>query len=51
MEDDEMMAFVEGGFQPVRLASTTLRFETAGIAAIAIVVAQLALTVSTHGEA
>jgi len=51
MEADELKTFVDGGFHPVRLAETTLRFETAGIAAIAIVLAQLALTVSTHGEA
>jgi 16S rRNA (uracil1498-N3)-methyltransferase len=51
MEPDELKTFVDGGFQPVRLSDTTLRFETAGIAAIAIAVAQLALTVSAHGEA
>jgi 16S rRNA (uracil1498-N3)-methyltransferase len=51
MEPDELKTFVDGGFQPVRLAENTLRFETAGVAAIAIIVAQLAVTVSTHGEA
>jgi RsmE family RNA methyltransferase len=34
--DDEREEMIEGGFTPVRLASTTLRFETAGIAALAI---------------
>jgi len=51
MEPDELKTFVDGGFQPVRLTDTTLRFETAGIAAIAIAAAQLSLTVGTHGEA
>jgi len=51
MEPDELKTFVDGGFQPVRLTGTTLRFETAGMAAIAIAVAQLSLAVSTHGEA
>ena len=51
MEPDELKAFVDGGFQPVRLTETTLRFETAGIAAIAIAAAQLSLTVGAHGEA
>jgi len=51
MEPDELKSFVDGGFLPVRLTDTTLRFETAGIAAIAIAAAQLSLTVGTHGEA
>jgi len=51
MEPDELKTFVDGGFLPVRLTDTTLRFETAGIAAIAIAAAQLSLTVGTHGEA
>ena len=48
MERAELAAFVDGGFRPVRLSQSTLRFETAGIAAIAIVVSQLSL--STHGQ-
>jgi len=38
-ERDEM---VEAGFVPVALAGATLRFETAGIAALAIIRAKLA---------
>jgi len=41
MEDSEKSRFVDAGFAPLRLASTTLRFETAGIASIAVVLAGL----------
>ena len=41
-EKEEM---IEGGFQPVSLAGGTLRFETAGIAALAIVRSMLATKV------
>ena len=36
IEEQERAAFVESGFSPVTLGATTLRFETAGIAAAAI---------------
>ena len=42
-EDDEVEALVAAGFAPVALATNILRFETAGIAALAIVRATLAL--------
>lgn len=50
MEPSELRAFVDGGFRPVRLAESTLRFETAGIAAIAIAVSQLSLSPTLHGQ-
>ena len=46
-EREEMVA---GGFTPVSLAGATLRFETAGIAALAIVRAMLGVAVSTLNE-
>ncbi|MBC7789343.1 MAG: 16S rRNA (uracil(1498)-N(3))-methyltransferase [Anaerolineae bacterium] len=49
MDMDERSAFVDAGFEPVSLADHTLRFETAGIAALAII--RAALTVSgSHDE-
>lgn len=36
LEDEERQEMTEGGFTPVRLAPTILRFETAGIAGLAI---------------
>jgi 16S rRNA (uracil1498-N3)-methyltransferase len=51
IEDVERDALIAGGFIPVRLAESTLRFETAGIAAIAVVVAQLSHTRSSVGQA
>ena len=49
MEPGEQEAFIEAGFQPVRLGATTLRFETAGVAAVAIVAASLALSRQSNG--
>ena len=43
MERDERDRLVEAGFAPVALAGNILRFETAGLAALAIVRALLAL--------
>lgn len=40
-EDDEVDALVAAGFEPASLAGNVLRFETAGIAALAIVRASL----------
>jgi 16S rRNA (uracil1498-N3)-methyltransferase len=37
LEDDEREAFVGAGFSPVSIAGNVLRFETAGIAALALV--------------
>ncbi|CAN5613730.1 16S rRNA (uracil(1498)-N(3))-methyltransferase [soil metagenome] len=48
IEEQERAAFVESGFNPVTLGSTTLRFETAGVAAIAI--ARAAASLSTNGH-
>jgi len=50
MEPAEQRSFVEGGFLTVGLGQTTLRFETAGIAAVAIAAAQLSLAVNTDGQ-
>ena len=36
LDDDERQQMVDAGFAPVRLTSTMLRFETAGLAALAI---------------
>lgn len=36
LADDERQEMIDGGFTPVRLASAVLRFETAGIAALAV---------------
>lgn len=41
MDVDEHSAFVDAGFEPVSLGERTLRFETAGIAALAIIRAAL----------
>jgi 16S rRNA (uracil1498-N3)-methyltransferase len=41
MEDAERNRFVDAGFIPLRLAPTTLRFETAGVASLAVVLAGL----------
>ena len=42
LEPAERALFVASDFKPLRLAPTTLRFETAGIAAIAVVLSRLA---------
>jgi 16S rRNA (uracil1498-N3)-methyltransferase len=49
MEPGEREAFVNSGFQPVKLGESTLRFETAGVAAVAIAGASLALSRQSHG--
>ncbi|MGI9076756.1 MAG: RsmE family RNA methyltransferase [Gemmatimonadaceae bacterium] len=49
METDERSAFVNAGFEPVSLAEHTLRFETAGIAALAILRAALSV-LGDHNE-
>ena len=36
LADDERQQMIEGGFTPVRIAPAVLRFETAGIAALAV---------------
>ncbi len=43
-EEEEERALIAAGFEPVSLAGSVLRFETAGVAALAIVRATLALT-------
>ena len=49
MEDAERDQFLGAAFLPVKLASTTLRFETAGVAAVAIVAASQALSRQSNG--
>jgi 16S rRNA (uracil1498-N3)-methyltransferase len=44
LEPDERSQLIEGGWIPVSLAPTTLRFETAGIAATAVLRAMLSRT-------
>ncbi len=51
MEPAELRTFLDGGFRAVRLSDSTLRFETAGVASIAIAVSQLTLSPSLHGQA
>ena len=49
MEEAERDAFIGAAFLPVRLAQSTLRFETAGIAAIAIASAGMANSRQANG--
>ncbi|HEX3534078.1 MAG TPA: RsmE family RNA methyltransferase [Gemmatimonadaceae bacterium] len=49
MEQAERDAFIGAAFLPVKLGDSTLRFETAGVAAVAIAVASLALSRQTNG--
>ncbi len=44
IEDDERETLIAAGFTPIRLAARTLRFETAAIAALAVVRAALLTT-------
>ena len=51
LDDDEVEALVAAGFAPAALAGNILRFETAGVAALAIVRATLALSgASAHAR-
>jgi 16S rRNA (uracil1498-N3)-methyltransferase len=49
MEPSERDAFIGAAFLPVKLGESTLRFETAGVAAVAIAGASLALSRQSHG--
>jgi 16S rRNA (uracil1498-N3)-methyltransferase len=49
MEPAERDAFIGAAFLPVKLGDTTLRFETAGVAAVAIATASLALSRQSNG--
>jgi 16S rRNA (uracil1498-N3)-methyltransferase len=49
MEPEERDTFERAGFRPVKLGESTLRFETAGVAAIAIAAATLALSKQSNG--
>ena len=49
MEAGERDSFLDADFQLVKLAENTLRFETAGVAAVAIAAASLALTRQSNG--
>ena len=48
LDPREREEMIEGGFQPVSLVSGTLRFETAGIAGLALVRAMLGSTVAAE---
>jgi 16S rRNA (uracil1498-N3)-methyltransferase len=50
LEEDERQLMTDGGFIPVRLAPTILRFETAGIAALAIARALAEVRVTSDAE-
>lgn len=47
LADDERQQMIDGGFTPVRIAPAVLRFETAGIAALAIARAMAENSTST----
>jgi 16S rRNA (uracil1498-N3)-methyltransferase len=49
MEPGERDVFIGAAFLPVKLSDTTLRFETAGVAALAIAAASLALSRQSNG--
>jgi 16S rRNA (uracil1498-N3)-methyltransferase len=49
MEPSERDVFIGAAFLPVKLGDSTLRFETAGVAAVAIVAASLALSRQSNG--
>ena len=49
MEPAERDAFIGAAFLPVKLSDSTLRFETAGVAAVAIATASLALSRQSNG--
>jgi 16S rRNA (uracil1498-N3)-methyltransferase len=49
MEQAERDAFIGAAFLPVKLGDSTLRFETAGVAAVAIAAASLALSRQSNG--
>ena len=49
MEPSELDTFIGAAFLPVKLNDSTLRFETAGVAAVAIAAASLALSRQSNG--
>jgi len=49
MEPSERDVFIGAAFLPVKLSDSTLRFETAGVAAVAIAAASLALSRQSNG--
>jgi len=49
IEQSERDAFLGAAFLPVKLGETTLRFETAGVAAVAIAAVSLALSRQSNG--
>ena len=49
MESTERDAFLGAAFLPVKLGESTLRFETAGVAAVAIAASSLALSRQSNG--
>ena len=49
MEPSERDVFIGAAFLPVKLSDSTLRFETAGVAALAIAAASLALSRQSNG--
>src|SRR4051812_21661967 len=49
IEQSERDSFIGAAFLPVKLTDTTLRFETAGVSAVAVAAAGLALSRQSHG--
>ncbi|MDQ6718971.1 MAG: RsmE family RNA methyltransferase [Gemmatimonadota bacterium] len=49
LESDERLAFLAANYQPLTLAGTTLRFETAGVGGIAVVMSRLTSMGRTDG--
>ena len=49
IESTERDTFIGAAFLPVKLVESTLRFETAGVAAVAIAAASLALSRQSNG--
>jgi 16S rRNA (uracil1498-N3)-methyltransferase len=49
IERAEIDAFVDGSFRRLRLAASTLRFETAGVAGIAVVMSKISSTRTPNG--
>jgi 16S rRNA (uracil1498-N3)-methyltransferase len=49
MEQGERDAFIGAAFLPVKLGDSTLRFETAGVAAVSIAAASLVLSRQSNG--
>ena len=49
LEPGERDLFIDGGFKPLSLSETTLRFETAGVAGLAVVMSRITPTGRSNG--